>query len=694
MNTASNPFRLIIVNDSQEEAQRLASMFQNAGKPCRAQHIDKQAVFDQAIAEQTWDLVVVYQDATDFPAAEVIRSIRRAHVDLPMILLLEEKGERDVIDGMKSGACDVVRLDDDQHLLQVVTRELAYAETRKKTRIIERKLKEVSRRNQQLLDSSKDGIAFIQDGLFIYVNDSFAEVFGSLSRDDLEAMPLMDIVVEKDQKNLKHTLKEFPVNYDPQQQYNANFEVVLADGNTKSIDVELKLTDYDEESCIQLLINANVSDVEAINEIRNQDATTGFYTKNYFIDVLTSQIDRAVNDSSSYALLYIDIDGYEANVESQVGVEGGETLMAEVAMIMADQSQEKDIMARMGDGNFAIVSEETNIEKLLTAGNILCDLIANNLFQIKDRTLQLTASVGITLINETSIDAQGVIDQAVSAINVLRKRDDGQKGNGANIYQKEESEQPVLVGTIQKALSDNAFKLLFQPIISLRGEAQETYEVLVRLVDEVGEELLPDTFLQAAIDMGVAGKIDRWVVLESIKHLANNYAGQENTPTLVVNISHITLCDSSFLPWLKVALNAAKVSPSAIFFEAKETEVTQHLLLAKQFIEQSASMGINFSISHFGCSIDPIGLFQHIDIQYVKIDGSFSQEVQENPENAEAIDHLLKTLQGLSKVVTVPFVENANILSRLWKLGAHYIQGYYLQPPSEAMDYDFSSDES
>jgi len=135
MNTSVKSFRLIIINDSQEEAQRLSSMFHNAGKPCRAKFVDSEEAFDIIIKEQAWDLVIIDSNCQNLTPATTIRSIKRNGTDLPLVMLTDDETDRSVVDGMKLGAQDVVQLDDDQHLLLVVSRELANREHRKKTRI-------------------------------------------------------------------------------------------------------------------------------------------------------------------------------------------------------------------------------------------------------------------------------------------------------------------------------------------------------------------------------------------------------------------------------------------------------------------------------------------------------------------------------------------------------------------------------
>jgi len=697
MNTSVKSFRLIIINDSQEEAQRLSSMFHNAGKPCRAKFVDSEEAFDIIIKEQAWDLVIIDSNCQNLTPATTIRSIKRNGTDLPLVMLTDDETDRSVVDGMKLGAQDVVQLDDDQHLLLVVSRELANREHRKKTRITERKLKEIERYNVQLLDSSKDGIAFIQDGLFVFANDSFAELLGYEGKDEIEFLPLMDMIASADHDHVKQTLKNFPLAHEQQKNHFLSFHTVDKAGQSKKVDTELKLETFEEEPCIQFLVQANNIDNEALEAeleaVKYTDAITGLRNRPFMLKQLQQSIDKVTNTESTQSFILIDIDNYEHDVEDSVGIQGGDIVLKTVANFLTERSNDEDILAKIGSNSFAIITEEHDIGKLMNMAEGFTKFIDEHLFEVKEKTLHLTASAGIALINETTIDAGSVIKNALQAIKNLRKnnKEKAGVGNGISLYQPDEGNNTVLFTALQKALSNNQFSLLFQPIISLRGSSTERYEVQIQMLDENQDAVSADVIIEAANAMKITGKIDRWVVLESLKYLSTNNKSGHNAQ-LLINVSHYTLCDEGFIPWLKVALKASKIKPSTLVLQTNEKDVINYLTTTKKFVEDTQAIGIECSISHFGCAIDYMKIVEHIPVKQIQIDGSFTMEIQENPDDTEAITTLLKSLHDLDKVTTVPLVENATILSKLFQMGAHYIQGHYLQPPSLEMDYEFSAE--
>jgi len=693
MSPAATTFRLIILNDAQGEAERLISMFNNAGKPCRAHYINEEQALAKLLEEQSWDLLIAHDATQGVTPATAIKLIRKMNRDLPVILLTDDESSASTTAGMKLGANDVIRLDDDQHLLLATSRELENRQHRQDTRRAERRLKEVERRNQQLLDSSRDGIAFVQDGMYLYANDSFAELFGYNDIDDIECMPIMDMISEQDHENVKRSLKDFSLQQDKHEKNTLSFNAISHSGTHKSVTLELHLSHYDDEPCIQFLLPAkrgsnDVLEAE-IEVIKHIDQATGLYNRQHMLEVLEDTVDNATNQEQSTTLLYIDIDQYVQKVQAVVGISCTDAVLAAIAGFIQRHTENGEVNARFADSAFTCLLPSGNMETAIARANTICNEVAEHLFEIENKTLQLTLSIGIALINETSTDGQSVIDQSLKAIEQLRKNNDG-IGNGAYVFQHGGGEdKTIIISSIQKALNEEQFRLLFQPIISLRGDDIEHYEVLLRMINDDGEEISPDHFLDTAEAIKACDKIDRWVILETIKSLSEHRKNGSNTQ-VIINLSSSSVCDDSLAPWLKVAFKASELPPEAVIFQVKEADIIQHLTATRHFVEQLHEIGALFSISRFGCALNPMNALEHVDADHIKVDGSFTQEMQDHPDKSEALDKLMSQLHERQKITIVPLVENASILSKLWQMGVHYIQGHYLQAPADGMNYDFN----
>src|SRR6478609_7475123 len=217
----SETTRLLIINDDANEVERLLSMLRNSGRSTRPQHVPSIEGLEKLLGDQAWDLLLAVDAAKSCDPKAALRAIKKLDKDIPVIFMTEtdpDEFNMVLIDGLKAGARDVVILDDDQHLLMTMTRELGNLQERRERRAADRKLLESERRCQQLLDSSRDAIAYVEDGMFLYANQSFAERFAYKEADDIMSMPVIDVIAKADQDKYKNFMKAFKLSEAGQQE--------------------------------------------------------------------------------------------------------------------------------------------------------------------------------------------------------------------------------------------------------------------------------------------------------------------------------------------------------------------------------------------------------------------------------------------------------------------------------------------
>jgi len=693
--SSDNTIRLLLINDAPTEAQRLVSMLHNAGRPNRAQHVASEAALTKLLQEHTWDLLIAAEQSKQLEAATAIRTINKLQKDVPAILLTERTGSQPVVEGLKSGARDVVTVDEDQHLLLVIQREMTALEERRQARMHDRRYHATLTRAKELLDSSKDAIAYVSDGLIVYANESFAERFGYSDRDDIEYQPLIDMLTEGEQEDAREFLRQCAINNNEVEAQEWQFTAKTASGTPIGTKAEVLSTVYDEERCLQIRIAAssgNTEELEAqLSEAKNRDAATGLYNRQRFIQLLNNAIQSAAGSQRTGGLMYIEIDRFEESVQQIVGVAGADDLHKKFAELLQSSVRRGDVVARYGEESYCLLMPETTPDSAEGRARELLQKVADTIFEAAGKTLHITASIGISLLSETSGNADKVLEQASKAHDQAFKKDNG---NGFALYEPD-SEQQGDANTyhrarVTQALEAGNLKLLYQPILSLQGSGEKIYEVLVRLVDGK-EELAPIAFLETLGDAGLSTKMDRWVILSAIKAAAAQRAkGQE--VSLLLHLTVASLKDTSLAAWLGVAFKAAKVPPNAVTFQLRAEDINSNLHAARDFASQVQSMGCRVAVCHFGTGLSPFKALEHVKVDIAKIDASFVREVQDEGEDSEGLVKLVGQLKEIDTQVIVPHVEQASMLPTLWQTGTDYIQGYYVQPPGDEMDFDFSLD--
>ncbi|MCR8913574.1 EAL domain-containing protein [Marinobacter panjinensis] len=683
---------LLILDPSQNDAETLVSLLRNSGKATRAHRITSEEDLEETLKAGNWDLLLARDDADqEFGPDGALAMIRRLDKDIPSVLLTSEFNRERTVAVMKAGAHDAVPFENTDQLVLVVNRELSALEDRRRRRTLESHLREAEQRCQLLLESSKDAIAYINDGMHIYANQSYMEFLGYDDIDDLICIPVLDTLTPESQEKYKEFMKSFAES--GEDGMTMNCVARRSDDQELNVTMSVSAATYDGEICTQIVIQPEHSDAELeekIRQISSQDLLTGLFNRQYLMDALGQAIAKAGKDNQTGALAYIALDNF-MSLKGQVGIAGADLMLGDLATLLKEQTPENMILARLSDDAFCLLCQPCEEKTLADLCEALCKKVEDHLFDINGRTVQLTLSIGVAAITENAPKAPDLMGRAHTASSELKKKEGHEQGNGVLVYNPadyESMDESNSVDAIQKALDDNRFRLLFQPIINLRGEGEEHYEAFVRMLNKDNEEVSPYDFLPPVGPSEMAIKIDRWVILQTIKQLSSHRSRGHDT-RLFLNVTAETLEDKTFTPWLSVALKAARLPGDSLIFQIREGDANNFMKQAKEFAKAVHELHAKVSICQFGCALNPFNTLKHIDVDYVKIDGSFTEELQKKDEAKEEVKEMIKSLQSAGKLTIVPLVENAGVLATLWQAGVNYIQGYYLQAPVPEMNYDF-----
>lgn len=691
MQKKNTTVHLLILDPSQNDAESLVSLLRNSGKATRAHRITSEEDLEEALKNGSWDLLLARDVEQEFGADDALAMIRRMDKDIPFVLLTGEYSREQTVAMMRAGARDTVQFDYTDQLVLVVNRELSALEDRRRRRVLESHLREAEQRCQLLLESSKDAIAYINDGMHIYANQSYMEFLGYDDIDDLICIPVLDTLNPESQDKYKEFMKSFTESGEDGMTLTCTAR--RSDDQELNVVMSVSAATYDGEACTQIVLQPEHSDAELeekLRQISSQDLLTGLYNRQHLMDALGQAVAKAGKDNENGALAYIALDNF-MSLKSQVGIAGADLLLGDLANMLREHAPENAILARLSDDAFCLLCQPGDDKALASQCESLCKAVEDHLFEINGRTVQLTLSIGVAAITENSPKAPDVMGRAHTASADLKKQDGHDQGNGVLIYNPADYEtldESNSAEAIQKALDENRFRLLFQPIINLRGEGEEHYEAFVRMLDKEGEEVSPYDFLPPAGPSDMSIKIDRWVILQTIKQLSSHRSRGHDT-RLFLNITAETLEDKTFTPWLSVALKAARLPGDSLIFQIREGDANNFMKQAREFAKSVRELHCKVSISQFGCALNPFNTLKHIDVDYVKIDGSFTEEIQKNEEAKEEVKEMVKSLQSAGKLTIIPLVENAGVLATLWQAGVNYIQGYYLQAPVPEMNYDF-----
>ena len=189
----------------------------------------------------------------------------------------------------------------------------------------------------------------------------------------------------------------------------------------------------------------------------------------------------------------------------------------------------------------------------------------------------------------------------------------------------------IWVKHIKSALMENRFRLVQQPIASLLGEDKGMFDVLVRMLDEQGNEVLPAEFIAAAERNDLMKNIDRWVIGASMSFAANRKAS-----CIFVRVSKDTILDKSLIGWLDTQLKSLKIEPKRLCIQVTEESRCSTCGRPTNWRDSLRKLGFRFALEHFGTGRDPLKLLTGIGMNFIKIDGSLMQGLVDQSAAAAA----------------------------------------------------------
>lgn len=680
--------RLLIVDDSGENAETIVSTLRNSGiavRPTRPQHSEELA---QVLASQPIDLVLVAA-AQSIPLLQVTQQIATSGKDIPMILLAESIDENEWVEAGANGIRAIALRHRPEHLLAVVRNEWTDLHARRGLRRIEAQMRETERRCDALISSSRDPIAYIHEGMHIRANEAYLEMFGYETFDDVEGISLLDMVAPQHVDGFKQLLKSMSKGDAPPPQYQVDAR--NQDGAVFAATMEFTQASYEGESCLQVVFRRRMEfDPELAREVedlRQRDQVTGLLNRPTFMLHVENAVAQAGRSEGQFGLLLIEPDHY-ARLLPEIGLDSADALIGALARVLAQSVGDAAHVARFGEHSFAVLTEAAYAQTVALADQIR-EAFASQVFSIGERSATVTVSVGGVQVGEKIASIGQVLARATECTQAaLELGNTTRVFDPAAVDRVEEERIQHWVTRIRQALDGDGFQLHYQPVLSLQGEALELYEAYLRL-EHNGELLSPNAFLGIAEDHGLLADINRWVVTHAIGMLAARKR-EGHVTHMMVKITPESFNDPQMIATLRRELEAQGVPGEQLWLHAPEAKVFTHLRNAQQFLAAVSPLGCRIGLEQFGSGLDSFQLLAHFQPQFLKLDRDFTSDFARTREHSEKISEITARTQAANIRTIAEFVADANSMSLLFSAGVDYVQGEFVGPAGPVMNFDFS----
>jgi PAS domain S-box-containing protein/diguanylate cyclase (GGDEF)-like protein len=671
---------LIVMAKSQDHVEAINSTLRKAGHPVHCTWLPDARDLGDALTQINPEMMIAFIEELDIDLAALMKVKQQSAPGMPVLIMREHVDEAAIADAMRLGAQDVVTLANRSRLQSVATRELRAYRLERALSTTLSSAREYREQLQNFLEGSADAITHVQEGIIVDANRAWMELFGYSGDDALTGQPLMDLFEQETHPALKGAL--VACLQGKWSGHGLKVQALLSDGSTLALELLLTKADYENEPAIRIAISATHKkdrdlEVELADAVKN-DASTRFLQQRYLVAAVRERCAHGMKGGVRQ-FAHIKPDRF-IEIQNSIGVLASEDFMAELADQLRSQLTPTDLCGRFGGNAFLVLLERGTARDVETWAENVVKRVNGHTFAFEAKTLSATVTVGLGLLPSANPDVGAAITDAVSA---TRK---GRELGGNQMYAVDKSDtdtrvqayDKIWVKHIKSALMENRFRLVQQPIASLLGEDKGMFDVLVRMLDEQGTEVLPAEFIAAAERNDLMKNIDRWVIGASMSFAANRKAA-----CIFVRVSKDTVLDKSLLPWLDTQLKSLKIEAKRLCIQVTEDLANQYVRQTKELAENLRKLGFRFALEHFGTGRDPLKLLADVDMNFIKIDGSLMQGLSTNQLQQQRVKGLVEAAKRRGIETVAERVEDANTMAVLWQLGVEFIQGYFVNAPED-----------
>lgn len=573
---------------------------------------------------------------------------------------------------------------------------------RKYNQVIDRVNQEIAQRDEALwrfqesemrktaiLNSSMDCIVTIDhQGDVIEFNPAAERTFGCLKKQVMGTSFINTFVLEEDRPAILESLK---------MGFSSSGGLVLNRRNSFRLQrdlhnhfpAEITITKTKTESSIrQEEFTLHIRDVtrqhklqERLRFLAYSDPLTSLHNRTYLMERLVSALSFAAKHHTRVALLFLDLDKFK-NINDTLGHKAGDELLCEVAGRLTLVCDESDIIARWGGDEFILMMTEkvTEDATLQRAQQILQSM--REPFMLKGQLFNIPTSIGITLSDELTMDADKLIQQADIAMYWAKENGRDNAQTFVPEMAKVVTNKFRLEREMHEALSMDQFYLVYQPKVVLNTPDIVGLEALIRWRHPSSGNISPSDFIPIAEDSVLIIKIGEWVIENVLKQLAEWRTLKLGLVPVSVNISGRHLLSEGFVGYISKQLACYQVDGHLLEIEITEGVLLNDIESCIKVMAELKALNIKISVDDFGTGYSSLSYLKRLPLDVLKIDQVFVEECEQHGEDKTICETILHLASNLGLSCVAEGVETELQVQLLKKMGCQVYQGYYFYRPA------------
>lgn len=683
------PTRLInalVVDRSMSSVERIVRSLRDHGHVVQHHHTTELREIQQALNNRPLDIIVLRLDMEGPSLQQVVDLVERSTRDIPLLAYSEAPPEITRLEALQNGATDLVSGGDTTLLGLVAQRQIQELEKRRRGDRADLVRREAEQRCRELLAASRDGIAYVQEGMHVLVNQAYVRRFGFRRAEELEGLPVMNLVTANFRQQLKQHLKEHARGDTGIFEMRVN--TVPGGGDSQALTLELLPSVFNQSPCTRIVVASAQGEKQLQRELadlRRRDELTGVFKRRHFEQLVGQAMQHPAPDRQSPgALFYVLLTGLRL-VQVEHGFATSDQLRASLAKLLSQDGRTDIQVGHLSDSVFALLTRDSSVEQALQRGNELCRLLSGYSLKVGDQELKTTFSMGITMLDPQRGEPAALIAEADRACEIARRQGPDQVHLYRDPSAVPEQDLRAARRLLEDTVRERRLTLFFQPVVSVRGQIRRRFSVEVRVRTREDLWVAPGKCFDNAEELGLNGILDRWT-LRYAAAVAERFSRGAAEVSWLVPVSINSVGDPAFMAWVQ---NELKPSPGMLI-EVSEPAAEHHARQTAELALWLRERGLDIALSHAGARDHSTRLIRQLRPALVRLDATLTERLAQDDAARHYLSSVADAVRSHGGLSVATGITTARQLAAAWQTSVDLVQGEFLGPAARSLEFDFS----
>ncbi len=674
---------IAVLTENEDDVALVNSSLRDGGHAAHCHWTNNPKHLGETLAADNVELLILNCDSYPDTIRQVIKQKERFNPEVPLIAMQEEADEFSIQKAMKAGACDLVSLGNKDRLQAVVSRELRALRVERALNSTIHSATEYKKQLRDYMSSSPDAIALVEEGIVTEVNQSWLKLFRAAADDEVLGLPLMDSFDSESHAAVKGALvAAIAGKWAADEKLIAKSPVISDDSG--EVHLEFKKFAFDNGPCVQVKVKAPDNSKEPtklVHDALQRDPATLLFHRSQFIERIEKRLARKPS-SGTHVLAYVKVDKF-SEVVNKVGILNSDEILGQFAETVRKRMHPRDVAGRFEGTALMVLLERGSARDAEVWGKQLCENVRKLTFEVEDRSTQLTCTVGVCAANEVYGTLEAFVAATVDAYEAGREAGGNtvMLNESADEDSKQQEFDAIWVKHLKAALMDNRFRLAQLPIAGLRSDGIEMYDLLVRMLDEQGNSVLPSEFLPAAERSNMMKNIDRWMIKAAIK-----FCEESEADRVFVRLSKQSILDKTTIAWMDQEFDKHSFDCTRLVMQIPERDAAKHIKQTRAIVNKLRKIGVGFALEHYGVDREKFQILDILKPDYIKVDGELMHSLMTDKDTQQAVERTVRAAAERDIKSIAERVENANAMAVLFQLGLDFMQGHYVNEPEVVLE--------